>query len=580
MPTSASNSTTSDEDLYEALRQADLAGDHAAAQQLSAYIYQRQANTTITPDGPQWGPEGALLNGLLLGKLPQISAAIGDPQHGLEVGQFQPQNLPFGLGALFTPPAPGQQVNQLAPSTGTPGYAARLAAENTARDKYRDMDPLTSNGLEIAGSLPATIGAAALTPELGIGRGIPLIGKTLARVAQGAIEGGESGALQSGFNTQGLGENTELGAGIGAVLPLTGALASRLNPLASKINPNVADMANSASGLGVDLRPGQLTPNRTLAGLDTRLASGANAAQLGDYTRAIGRTFGVDAPALTPQVMDKAKSDLQTEFNDIASKTKITYDRPLDQGLDSIYGMTAGLPPAARSQVFDTIANVRANIDAQGNITGDAYQKLTAKGSPIMNLARDENSSVRQAGGQIRDQLDQALSRYSSPADIDRLGSAREQWKRMQVLQPLVEKAQPSGVLDPQLVHAAVRKGFHDYGWTAPDDLDTLAESGKFLAKSNPQGAAKPASGGHSFPFWSLPAMVEAGHALLHSDPEALGVAAGLGIGGYGVEKGLGSVLKSDWYRRAALSTGANASPGLRNLLLPGATGLASELQP
>lgn len=589
------------EELYSALRAADASGDTESARRLSEYIQTLGSAGTPNTDklkemsgAPSWGPASAAAEGLSLGTYPAIRAAAGAPLVAqvdtgpsntmdpgspakrrmaaspalVTAGQFQPQNLPFGMNRLFSTPAdPGTEIPDSAQGFSAQN-ATRAVALEKSRAQFNSDNPLTGRGLEFAGSLPGTIGAAALAPEI---PGGTLLGK----VGTGMMQGGLSGFATHLMNRaagNSLTGDVGTGMALGGAVPLVeSGVKSLVTP---KITEQVANIAQAANQLGVPLRPGQLAQSKGWQKLDSLLASSGNEAQLSKFTRALSNTFGEDTPTLTHEVFDRASTRIAQDLNDVAAKTKIVPDAPLIRGLNIIKSNSSGLQDSERGPVVRMVDDIFDKMQS-GQISGEDYQALTRRGTPLGMLQTSPNPNVRYMGVQIRDALDSALERHAPADQVAKLKEARSAWKNMMVIQPLSEKA-PSGTIDPKLLLNAVRKGYSDFGWSPPSPIQTLGQAGQFMPSATATGGAT----GHGKIPWWIPAGGIMGDAALYAhDPKAAAIAAGGAAIPWAAGKGIGSVMGSDAYRSWALGAPSTGNALTRlPFAVPGAVAASNQL--
>lgn len=150
-------------------------------------------------------------------------------------------------------------------------------------------------------------------------------------------------------------------------------------------------------------------------------------AQIADFNRAVGRTFGADAPALTPEVMSQARQRLGAEFERIAANTEVKWDDALRNDIGQIIHDTAQVIPESRlPPLFKSLMDVASTANDGKTISGMSYQALTKRGGVLDKLQQSSDADVRNAAGAIRDRLDDALEHSMSTKVVDAEGRPME----------------------------------------------------------------------------------------------------------------------------------------------------------
>jgi len=273
---------------------------------------------------------------------------------------------------------------------------------------------------------------------------------------------------------------------------------------AGNVSPEVASVAKDAQALGVPVYGGQISSNpmvRVANSVVNKLPlSGAGPAAEAQQTainRAIAASMGQDANKLTPAVMDAAKRDTGKLFDEVASKVNIQADNQLLGDLGKIQSDVQFLPAAEQGMINSHLTNVlEAAANGDGAISGKTYQALTAKGAPLDRAMQSGDPNVRYYAGQVRNALDDALSRSTPPDLTDKLTKARLQWKAMKTVEDLAEKS-PTGDISPASLMTPVRQSYGgggDLGMaynTTPPPLVQLARLGQVIKEPPSSGTAE-----------------------------------------------------------------------------------------
>lgn len=351
--------------------------------------------------------------------------------------------------------------------------------------------------------------------------------------------------------------------------PLVGMAAAAAPGLATKIpsmlgnrflgavEPETAALARMARDqYGIPVNAGQISESpglRFTASASSRLpfsgAEGAVADQQTAFNRAISHTLGEDAPKITPNVMQSARTRLGNEFDTVAQGTTIHADPQFATDLHQTLTDAAGvLGPGQigplKSQVFRILDTVDPGTRT---ITGESYQALTRKGTPLDRLQSSADPNVAHYAGQIRNALDDAMQRSAPPDLAERLQTARSQYKAMKTVEDLVEKS-PTGDMSPALLMGAVRKSYGNMAYTGASDLGNLARIGqRFLKEPPSSGTAERTSALNTFGKLGLLGGAAFG---LHQMPEGAWAIPSSLIAG----RAVGGALRSNWMTNALIN--------------------------
>lgn len=459
---------------------------------------------------------------------------------------------------------------------------------------FRAAGHLLQGGARVAGALmPAGVTAAATPVAQGLANpstvGNPLL-RFGARAVQGGAQGGAGAALiadpDQPFAPQ-VAQGAAFGAGVNStVMP---ALAATGRGIRDTVLPRVsrtdADLVNRARQLGIDVRGGQLagTQSGFVRTLDSELntiplsgQAGHTAAQQNQWTRAVSRTFGEDVDQITPDVMNAARTRIGRMFDRVAQGTTIQFDPTLRGQLTQIGNDIRQVPLVrAEQRVLQRMhQNVLDSVQAGGRISGEAYQALTRRGAPLDLAQRSSDPNVRYFAGRIRSALDDALERHAPPNLAADLRTARNQWKAMRTVEPLVERGTGRDfVLSPQGLMERVRNSYDDYAYTGTNnDLGDLAQIGqRFLAQPPNSYTASRQAVRQALTVGGLGGTLASTGALF-MDPGLAAVGFGVTGGSLAMGRGAGALTRSNWYRNALLR---NAQTGRILPPIPGRAGAA-----
>lgn len=421
-------------------------------------------------------------------------------------------------GILGAPRAVGQGVDWLAGKAGfQPGVSDFMGKIKGLDGKEQYPEPAAARE-RIYGST----GLTEYVPETYGGR----LGQAALNAAPMALLSGGAGALRAvpgamagGATSEAAGEwaaehgwspaaqfFARLAGGVPGQAVGNVAAKTPVKPLWQRIQgPEKSQLAQMATETyGIPLGVGNTTDNRFVRGLYSESgkmpmsgAAGFREKQLDSWTRGVTQSFGEDSPRITPDVINSARTRLGNEFDTIAGRTNITADPQIATDLRAVIRSMpyAGLAEGERSAIRALTQNLVDQFDPRtGQISGDAYQRLTRQGAPFHTALNSAAPNVREFAGQIKTALDDALQRSARPEDVAALQNARAQWKALMTVEPLTIRADahgvatPStGIISPAALRSAVNSSYKRVAQAAPGEipLHDLARIGQHFLKDS-----------------------------------------------------------------------------------------------
>jgi hypothetical protein len=382
-------------------------------------------------------------------------AGVGDDATKAAADRRQQFEKDFGDS---TPASIGRVTGQTvatAPVIGGAGMAARVAA---------DVVPAIAPAVTFLG------GGTRLASTASLPARAATAGSSLA--AQGALTGGTQGALTAAPD-QSTTDAALQGATTGGIAgPVIGAATYPLRALVGRVanmtTPELAQWAQTAKNTyGVDVDPSRLTNNPTYKLIADQTGkvpfSGVDeTAQRQQWQAAVARQFGETTDnGITYDVMDRAARRIGGVFDGVANRTTVQGGPPLFNDMANIaldmprYGLTNASPETAKIQAG--AQNVlSAFSQGNGRITGHAYQTLTQTGGPLDTLVNSTDPTTAAFGMRIRNALDDAFQRSATPQDQAALTQARQQYRALKTVQPLVEQRGATGDINPNALKQRV----------------------------------------------------------------------------------------------------------------------------
>lgn len=409
------------EELYQALRNADAAGDADGARKLAAYIQSMPADaptpvatkpqTSVAQDIKQGAGNlvaGAVrgagsIGATILAPYDMAKDAIAGKGVSLESNRQRRADMDAGLQTLGAEPSStlyqgGKLASEIA---GTAGVGGALA--NGVRAVAPGLNALANSiatGGMRAGSTPGAM-------------------NMLARVTGGAVTGGASTAL---INP----EDAGMGAAIGAAMPPAMVVAGKgLNALGRVISgpavaPEMLQAVAAARDAGYVVPPSQAKPtlaNRALEGLAGKITTAQNASARNQEvtnklaSHALGLPEG--AP-ITKEALGNIRSVAGQAYQDISQSGPIISDVPFLKAANDLKA-----------------ANAKLATDFPG-LQNEGINKI----AEMLNKPRFDSESVVEALKQLR--FDGNANRISLDPATKALG--RAQGDAAKALEDLVER--------------------------------------------------------------------------------------------------------------------------------------------
>lgn len=288
------------------------------------------------------------------------------------------------------------------------------------------------------------------------------------------------------------------GAGFGASYK---TLQKIITPL--PIDARRAAMNDIMRQNGVDLTAGQASGRKGLQYAESELggtaAAGAMDRQAEQFTSAALSRAGVSAPRATPEVMDKAFSDIGDEFQSIAARNTLVPDRQLGTDLSAAASGYNGVvsksnrAPVVESTLRDIVGYARA-----GQMTGAQYGDMRSRLNAVGRSTARTDPKLSEAAFDIQHALDDAMERSmaaTSPDDLGALRQARRDYKNMIVIEDAVGRAgeaAANGLITPGNLRGAVQRQNKRSYVRGKGDLSSLARAGVATMSPLPQSGTAP----------------------------------------------------------------------------------------
>lgn len=391
------------------------------------------------------------------------------------------------------------------------GSDYREAPSSQQLDSYMNAigipDPQPQNATErVLGGVARGVGgllsgAGAGRAMMGLGNeALQGVGNALASNlgAQTAATGMGIGASETA-RENGIGPTGQLALGLlgGGAPALYGAgkqaVGSGLGRLLSDPSPQAAELANQALDAGIPLKTSQVSPSKVAKLVDSVSGqvpfSGAQAfqdTQQQAFNRAVGRTIGVDASHITADVFAKARRAISDEFQRLTANNHLALTPELVGKLRAVASDTAATYGDDVQRPINTYIDRLLNQSQNGIVPGRVYQSVDSAIGKRMRAGGEASIPLGDLREALRDAMDQSIK----PKDQAAWARARQQWRDMKTIEPLVAKDNVEGNISPaQLLGrvAADNAGKAAMATGRRGDLGDLAAIGqRFLKQQIP----------------------------------------------------------------------------------------------
>lgn len=451
------------EELYDALRNADKAGDAEGARKLAAYIQSLPAEGT---------PASAAPTGEQPGKLESFGAGLGKGfgQVVLNAQKYAGKGVE-ALGGIG-------QTDLATPDRGNLVQRAGRWLQQDANEglqrignevaPYKAANPITTGAGEIGGQIVATApvggliaGAAARVPGVAAAApnllqsirtagmstgGATGIANPLLRAAGGAINGGVSAAL---VDPEAAGSGAVIGAALPGAIQLAGAGGRAVGRTmrGPEQAADVAEAVQAARASGYVIPPTQARPtlgNRLLEGFSGKLTTAQNASAKNQaVTNAkAARALGLaDDVKITPEVLDEVRSTAGQAYREVANLPV----RPAVRG-DSLTNTPASSEINPAQMVFDL---------------RQARNDATAWYASYGRTASPEALEKAKTASSLASKLETGLEDYAKSVGREDLVPAMVEARRLIAKSYSVEKAlnPATGSVDARKLASQLQKG-------------------------------------------------------------------------------------------------------------------------
>lgn len=424
----------------------------------------------------------------------------------------------------------GKLAAEIAGTAGAGGLLANgarailPAALQAAPAVAKVISGLSSGGFNLGGSPAATLGQQAANLAIRTGTGAAVGGASAGLVdpsmaATGAVIGGALPGVAQGLSA------------------LSGKVGSMIR--GGPVSPEVADLANKAASLGINIPADRLTNSKPMNALASSLnyvpLSGRQAVEKGmqsDMNTALSRTVGQDSDNVT-MALRNAHSDLGAKFDSVLQNNTVKVDPQFMSDLaESANKASRELGQDGASIIGKQVDDILSKAGT-GEIDGQAAYNIKR----TLDRIGQRNSPEAYYALDLKKSLMGALDRSLTPEESAAFATTRQQYGNMLSLQKLAQNGVDG---DISIARLANMKNINN------PELQTLADiSAQFLKPREAiHGAAQ-----------RVGMLGAAGYAAGGVPGAVAATIPAMAIG-----RGTNALLNSDWARKALMS---GPGPGL-----------------
>lgn len=451
-------------------------GSNLAPQQLQAQLEEKKAPTKVE-EKPLTKADAQLQE--MFSQIPGVKQ--------LQAGAMGMGGMLSNTGSALEQMA-GKAVGMFNPEMGQNIEKHALTqAQKTEQlmQPYEQQQPISTTVGKVAGAI--------LNP---VNKVLPGGGGILPGIAQGSIANVLTTPVtddNKAFLSEKLRQAFVGGAAGGVGAGVIGAATSLAKPIKNELGALGEGAVKTLRDAGVPIDVAQATGSAVLNRLkasfsDNPFTAGKQeafaATQKAAYNNAIAKTMGENAEAITPIVIQRAKSRLGNVYDDVASRNSIHLDKELESHLNSIRSEAEDLLNPDQFRIVNKqIDNIITKAEEKGGgIHGEQYQSIK---KVLDKLSGSKDTDVGNYAREIKDSLLDGLSRTAeatgNKADVELLKQTNRQYGNMKKIEDVVLK-DPNGNVSPSLLMNSLATKGKRYSFYQDDPkLAELASAGKLV---------------------------------------------------------------------------------------------------
>lgn len=222
--------------------------------------------------------------------------------------------------------------------------------------------------------------------------------------------------------------------------------------------------------------------------------TGGRAKELNDtaaeqFTRAALQRAGINGDRATAPVIDQGFRDLGAQFDTLAQRNNMNVDQALHNDVTTaLRNYNQATPPALRAPIIEDLATDIGNRLGTP-MSGPNYQSWRSQIERARRGAQGNNPQLAESLSDIRDAMDDAMSRSATPADQAAWQQVRGQYRDLLAIEKATSGAGENtalGLISPSQLRTAVKTQDQRGYVRGRRDLGNLARAGEAIMKPLP----------------------------------------------------------------------------------------------
>lgn len=436
------------DEIIQAIRNADAAGDSASVRKLGAYLQ------TMQPDAPAAAPEKS------------FATSAGESLRDAAAGAVRGAG---SIGATILYPI--DKATDLIKGDRTASLSDLVTGKKPLsrnEERRRDMDlalqdlgadttSISFKGGKLAGEVAGTAGTGGLIANglraiPGVAAAAPGfvnavrtagmsagpstgVANLATRAAGGALTGGASAGL---VNPEDAGAGAIIGGALPGVAQVAGKVGQKIGAVirGPEQSPELAAAVTKARDAGYVLPPSQANPslmNRALEGFAGKVSTAQNASAKNQTVtnKLAAETLGL-APdvKITPDVLKSVRDQAGQAYDVVSNAGTITPTQTYADALDKIAApyvkASQGFPNAKASPVIDLVESLRSPSFDSGAAIAKIKELRTAADDAFRSGNTDVARASKAAAGALEDAVEGHLQQVGAPDALQNFRDARQ----------------------------------------------------------------------------------------------------------------------------------------------------------
>jgi len=218
--------------------------------------------------------------------------------------------------------------------------------------------------------------------------------------------------------------------------------------------------------------------------------------QAEQFTKAALQLAGVkNASRATPEVIDRAFTDIGRKFEHLANSTSMRVDKKLSAEMaETLSDYHALVPESLRAPYIQQAMTEIMTMSKGKPLPGPAYQAVRSR---LERMRRSSQNDPQLSGtlARMRDALDDAMERSMPTPRAGKWKEARSEYKHLLTIEKAMSGAGENtalGLISPSQLRTAAKTAEKRFYSRGKNDMGNLARSGEAVMKPLPQSGTAP----------------------------------------------------------------------------------------